>query len=82
MLVVLATTCVSRLLLTKTKLDKPCEDPMAVVEMAEELQLEMQSLVFAGKRESLVKVAEFCNVEHEDQSTLAVPCEQSLLRSS
>ena len=54
------------ILLTKTKLDKPCEDPVAVVEMAEELQLEMQSLVFKGKRESLVKVAEFFNVEHEE----------------
>ena len=72
MLVVLATTCASRLLLTKTKLDKPCEDPVAVLEMAEELQLDIQSLVFAGKRESLVKVAKFLNVEHEDQSKLVV----------
>ena len=54
---------------------------MAVVEIAEELQLEMHSLVFAGKRESLVKVAEFFNVAHEDQSKLVVPSEQSLLRS-
>ena len=72
MLVVLATTCASRLLLTKTKLDKPCEDPVAVLEMAEELQLDIQSLVFTGKRESLVKVAKFLNVEHEDQSKLVV----------
>lgn len=40
--------------------------------MAEELQLEIQSLVFAGKRESLIKVAEFFNVEHKDQSKLVV----------
>ena len=40
--------------------------------MAEELQLEIQSLVFAGKRGSLVKVAEFFNVEHDDQSKLVV----------
>lgn len=72
MLVVLATTCASRLLLTKSKLDKPCEDPVAVLEMVAELQLEIQSLVFSGKRESLVKVAEFINVEHEDQSKLEV----------
>ena len=72
MLVVLATTCASRLLLTKTKLDKPCKDAVAVLEMAEELQLEIQSLVFAGKRESLVKVAKCFNVEHEDQSKLVV----------
>lgn len=64
MLVVLATTCASLLLFTKTKLHKPCEDPVTVLEMAEELQLKIQSLVFAGKRESLVKVAEFFNVEH------------------
>ena len=43
--------------------------------MAEELQLEMQSLVFKGKRESLVKVSEFFNVEHEEQSKLVVPSE-------
>ena len=54
MLIVLATTCTSRCLL-----DKPCEDTVAVLEMAEELQLEIQSLVVAGKRESLIKVAEF-----------------------
>lgn len=72
MFVVLATTCASRLLLTKTKLDKSCEDPVAVLEMAEERQLEIQSLVFAGKRESLLKVAEFFNVEHEDQFKLVV----------
>jgi len=29
-------------------------------------------LVFAGKWESLVKVVEFFNVEHEDQSKLVV----------
>ena len=40
--------------------------------MAEELHLEIQSLVFAGKWESLVKVAEVFNVEHEDQSKLVV----------
>ena len=57
----------------KTKFEnKPCEDPVAVLEMAEELQLEIQSLVFAGKRESLIKVAEFFNVEHKDQSKLVV----------
>ena len=72
MLVVLAITCASRLLLTKTKLGKPGEDPVAVLEMVAELQLEIQSLVFSGKRESLVKVAEFINVEHEDQSKLEV----------
>ena len=72
MLVVLATTCASRSLLTKTKLEKPCEDTVTVLKMAEELQLEIQSLVFAGKWESLVKVAEFFNVEHGDQSKLAV----------
>lgn len=72
MFVVLATTCASRLLLTKTKLDKSCEDPVAVLEMAEERQLEIQSLVFVGKRESLLKVAEFFNVEHEDQFKLVV----------
>ena len=72
MFVVLATTCASRLLLTKTKLDKPFEDTVAVLKMAEELQLEIQSIGFAGKWESLVKVVEFLNVEHEDQSKLAV----------
>ena len=54
MLVVLTTTCAIPCLL-----DKPCEDTVAILEMAEELQLEIQSLVVAGKRESLIKVAEF-----------------------
>ena len=47
------------------------EETVLISEMAEELQLEIKSQIYAVDWSSLGRIAEFLKVEHEDKSNLA-----------